>query len=365
MSNLGACNRCEEPPCVAPVLEFISVQASCDVCGYALPAHDDLGTGEECLRFATRTDVYTDERILIGDTSTPGYTLDQTNQSSQTDVRSKTQNEAGACVENYVSGAYSKLEELFNVQDGVGTVDDFVYSESATAGSDGVFTGTWTYTDNLDAGNNDSGASVGLAPASPLAPDNTWAYTSPGIYVNSFTSGGADYLDTLTFSAPVTTCEPVLPAWPAWEGDSEAALITGQGYATSALRAAGGTCGLTITLRSVKWRVKHQPSGTCYLKAWIRKTFTPATGSPTTSESTYEWTGTGNPCLADPALAVDHEDNRIYGSATEETAPETAGVVTWEILKFSCVSGYEPDISDPENPQPNGFPDPTWEAAPP
>jgi len=33
--------------------------------------------------------------------------------------------------------------------------------------------------------------------------------------------------------------------------------------------------------------------------------------------------------------------------------------------KFSYLPDYEPDISDPENPQPNGFPDPTWEPAAP
>lgn len=35
------------------------------------------------------------------------------------------------------------------------------------------------------------------------------------------------------------------------------------------------------------------------------------------------------------------------------------------IKKYACIPGYEPDISDEDNPQPNGFPDPSWEAAPP
>jgi hypothetical protein len=34
-------------------------------------------------------------------------------------------------------------------------------------------------------------------------------------------------------------------------------------------------------------------------------------------------------------------------------------------LKFSYLPGYEPDISDPLNPQPDGFPDPAWEPAAP
>ena len=33
--------------------------------------------------------------------------------------------------------------------------------------------------------------------------------------------------------------------------------------------------------------------------------------------------------------------------------------------KWSFLPGYEPDISDTENPQPNGFPDPAWEPAAP
>jgi hypothetical protein len=35
------------------------------------------------------------------------------------------------------------------------------------------------------------------------------------------------------------------------------------------------------------------------------------------------------------------------------------------ITRYSFVEGYEPDISDPENKQPNGFPDPNWEPSPP
>ena len=77
----------------------------------------------------------------------------------------------------------------------------------------------------------------------------------------------------------------------------------------------------------------------------------------------YEWTGTGSPCLADPDLPPDHEDNEIIGSDNSLDEPEENGTLTVEIVKWSFVPGYEPDISDPENAQPNGFPDPNWAPA--
>lgn len=123
------------------------------------------------------------------------------------------------------------------------------------------------------------------------------------------------------------------------------------------------------------YHVGHQATGTCYLKVWIRKTIN--TGGQITHDDsqTYEWNGTGNPCLPDPNKSVEDEANRIEGEPFEvemqynTTDGQGQSVVAYveavEILKYSCVPGYEPDISDEENPQPNGFPDPLWEAAAP
>jgi hypothetical protein len=120
----------------------------------------------------------------------------------------------------------------------------------------------------------------------------------------------------------------------------------------------------SFSIRKFKWRISHPPTGTCYLKVWLNRVFTPETGDPTITPLTpYEWSSSGNPCFSDTEKPPGHEDNKIVSSTTTEDVPGTDGTVSIEIAKWSCVPGYEPDISDPENPQANGFPDPSWEAA--
>lgn len=374
-----ACNCCEEPPCEAPVLEFISIEAECEVCGYALPVlvagvEEDLEADppvvgvdaippaeDLCLRFAKRTDSY--EYVSHQDED-GGGTRD--NEGSGSNVREMHRNEEWVCVERFFSGSLYAHEVLISG----GDPEDPFYSQTSTfntsAGMDEVWTGTFTYVVSPNSEDNDSYAITDFVAVS-YSPDSGWTYTGPGVYTRSNPTGfETSRTETVEFSEPIETCAPTLPEYPAWEGESEDELEAGQGYETSAIRLKSGPCLLIFTQRSVKWRLKHKPTGTCYLKVWVRKVFTPTTGDPTaTALPPYEWTGTGNPCLTDPALAADHLDNLIKGAATEETFPEEEGVTTFEILKYSCVEGYEPDITDEENPQPNGFPDPTWEAEPP
>ena len=109
----------------------------------------------------------------------------------------------------------------------------------------------------------------------------------------------------------------------------------------------------------LRWRVQpHAPSGTCYLKVWLQKRLV----DDVSPLGPYEWIGTGNPCLAEPLLAYNATGNLITPEWAYDAATEYHSV---EIVKWSCLPGYEPDITDPENPQPNGFPDPTWEPAAP
>lgn len=378
------CNCCGEPPCNAPTLQFISIEAECTVCGFALPIISEFVEGESeaippaedrCLRFATRTDTYSDDTSYDGPypdplTSTDTFTYE--NHRSQTDVSQKLLSEEGMCESRYLSGAYSFSESRKFGPTGGALTQDTLYAESAMAGNDGVFSGSWSYTDNINSGNNDSGATSGQIPLTIQTPDSSWDYSSPGIYSLSYVTdpglpaNEVTWSLVITFSDPVTTCEPKLPEWPAWEGESEDELEAGQGYEDSAANEKSGECDLTLRLRSIKWRLTHPPSGTCYLKAWLRKTFTPAVGDPVETDlPPYEWVGTGSPCFTNAAVPAGHADNIIHGTETEEAYPEEEGVTTIEVTKFSCVSGYEPDISDPENPQPNGFPDPLWEAEPP
>lgn len=122
------------------------------------------------------------------------------------------------------------------------------------------------------------------------------------------------------------------------------------------------------------WKLTLYPSITCYAKVWYRvwtTTFAepswdpPITDSTTSADYDFTWTGTENPCIAHPLLSVEDFTNRIYGPTHTESVPSARTLVTVELLKYSFVDGYEPDISDPYNPQPNGYPNPAWEASPP
>jgi hypothetical protein len=124
-----------------------------------------------------------------------------------------------------------------------------------------------------------------------------------------------------------------------------------------------------IQLRKMKWRIAVTPPITCYAKFWIRRIEQPLpSGTPNIVDlEPIEWFGSGNPCLNHYDESYDSENNRII--ITEQgypvTLPTENMLVSIQLLKWSFVPGYEPDVSDPMNLQPNGFPDPTWEPAAP
>ena len=126
--------------------------------------------------------------------------------------------------------------------------------------------------------------------------------------------------------------------------------------------------------RKGEWRIAHQPSMTCYLRVWVRiytNTFAAPTWDPpivdseTFTDEVYLWEGTGNPCLPDTTKGLSDPENQIYSTPNVVGIPGARTTICAVILKYSYLAGYEPDISDPDNLQPNGFPDPTWEATPP
>jgi hypothetical protein len=364
--NLGACNCCEEPPCAEPVLEFVSVVG--EVCGEINP--------EDGLTYSVivETDIY-------GKTTTRSYTVDpETGECSHTTV----------CGGGYTETSYSKSvgcwqsfgDPIYQSTQEHNVIMTVTYPEDCEAPPEVVYSGSgsndWICIENCEEARGAWGATYTYDPATGEPIESLYGDDPPFLYP----PGGfgvcdpeVAYISTVTrvpeIAAEATTDYSILaeisyPEWPAWEGESEDPLLPGQGYL--------GTSELSATVRrKIKYRLRHLPSGTCYLKVWIRKTFTPAATvpptdplpAPTITESTYEWVGTGNPCLTVPTDAIDAESQKISGTPIEVPVPSGLGTTAVEILKYSCVSGYEPDISDPENPQPNGFPDPEWEAAPP
>jgi hypothetical protein len=161
-----------------------------------------------------------------------------------------------------------------------------------------------------------------------------------------------------------------------------------------------------------KFRVRHGPSGTCYLKVWFRKVIqkykyedcetgfggdptweggtAPATidcretvlsfpcynrwstdGKPTFQDyGTYEWRGNGYPCYKNDDKLPFHCSNTIEGPEKELTAGENEEIRIK--YKFSFVEGYEPNWPDGDGSltggvgsydgsqgcKPNGFPIP-------
>jgi len=134
-----------------------------------------------------------------------------------------------------------------------------------------------------------------------------------------------------------------------------------------------------IMLRRMRWKLRHRPSATCYLKVWLHKRFRPKVGSDgkqgpdtLTPLPTYEWTGTGTPCFSFPDKPFNHDDNVISGAEAIEDPPEQNGYTAIEVTKWSLLRGYTPGNPQPDgsrpspDKRPNGFPDPEfWEANPP
>jgi len=115
-----------------------------------------------------------------------------------------------------------------------------------------------------------------------------------------------------------------------------------------------------------EWQMVHPPQVTCYLKVWIEQVFYPLpTADATVTDIIYEWDAPSPVCIADATKSASDDANEIYGPVNEVAVPDAYGNISVRIARWSVVSGYEPDISDPDNPQPNGYPDPTWEAAAP
>lgn len=112
---------------------------------------------------------------------------------------------------------------------------------------------------------------------------------------------------------------------------------------------------ITIAARRAAWRLKHYPTGYCYLKIWLRlKTQPLPSGTPEYEDiAPYEWIGTGNACFPDPTKPFFADENIIYSEPIEIPLPTTNATVTVEIVKYSYLPDYEPGEGES-----NGYPTP-------
>ena len=211
---------------------------------------------------------------------------------------------------------------------------------------------------------------------------------------------------TFTEENTVGNCTPpAFPAFPAFvdctpEGEEPPEppeLTTGQGYDDEVFKFVSPVNPASKTEQKIRFRVKHTPTGTCYLKVWFRKKIqqwkyedcdtgfagdpprtaswegvvdceaNPCTsrwstnGAPTfEAAGTYEWRGTGYPCFSDDSKPPDYCVNAIYSSEPVEVAA-TGNQTIFIEFKFSQLEGYEPNWGDENGYQgckPNGFPIP-------
>lgn len=151
-------------------------------------------------------------------------------------------------------------------------------------------------------------------------------------------------------------------------------LSNGQGLNNEAYRFTSPTNSRQTSQQEFKFRLKHQPTGTCYLKVWFKKVVQKyknsadacpvliKDGDPIKEDfdEPYEWEASGYPCFEDKEKAVSDCENTIYSEPKTVTAEENQSV-TIKIEKWSMLKDYEPDDPDDDECQgckPDGFPIP-------
>ena len=359
--SLGACDCCGSPPCPSPEIEFISVSADCDAtfCSY----YDSETEGY----FRIKT-IYNDDwkkrdtEITVNAT---GDGCDETETCSGTlTVVSTTSVSPGPGSEEGEDTSGSTV--ITDVTTALEDCSECIASSGSSSYSGSAGSRSSTLTDNGDCtGATWSSGGEALMDLY-VSSGSYWLYGLEATTTVTRTPAAGSSPGT-TYSSQIleSDCELEFPEWPAFLSDDPAELIEDQGRSNTSTRAWTHD-GLTKAETKIKYRLRHLPTGTCYLKVWISTIFTPLAGTPESPVITsYTWSGTGNPCLTvatDPANA---DSQKINGSTTEVLPPATDGSKVVTILKWSCVDGYEPDVSDPDNKQPNGYPNPEWEASPP
>jgi hypothetical protein len=409
-----ACDCCEQPPCAEPTLEFISTSATCDAepCGEADPTviADPEADPPVPARYCK---VITTEHGDGEGTTTKTYTLDEETGVCSVVCGGEFTHRIGevsfSSTTEYGDPPQRRETRTFNCRSDSGGIRT-VYNEdcsvtvtllpcsSESSTSDTFDPGSaWCRADGASGREYAEAAGMTLYDRDFCTrPEPEPGDTIEECYCVCPCDDGepvATTPDVVTYTecAEVPPCTLTFPPYPEWLATHTEAPVTdpptapptlldGQGFSSTAFREWNAD-GTQKTERKIKWRLVHPPTGTCYLKVWVRMTFTPVAPPdppvtdpptpptprtpPTITEEIYEWSGTGNPCFTIPLEPVTAVGNIIHGAATEIGVPESNGETAVEILKFSCVEGYEPNIDDPDNKQPNGFPDPAWEAAPP
>jgi len=308
-----ACNCCEQPPCPPPSIQSKGISAT----GSKTPPPTPCGYAYDGRYWAKRIDTASGTETCTGCFG-PGSDYTATRSVIVTTTRTLIE---GVCTESAP------------VYEGSSTYS-YTYSDGSSAGCETILAadGSW---------------SGSIWETSSSGETTSWPYNAPcaGFFIPTVTT----YSDEVTPEPGESTAEMIarvtdeLPPYPDdWSYGSGAASRNLSPDESS------------FSLSRFKWRLRHQPTGTCYLRVWLRKVEYPEGAEEPiyTDLPPYTWSGSGNPCLPSPENSPGHDDNAITGSEAEISDPAEDGSISIEIVKWSCLPGYVP----PDDGSANGYP---------
>lgn len=322
---MNGCNCCQSPPCPPPFLVCESKSAS----GTKLPTPTHCGFLHDGKRYLTRTITTSGSRneSITQDLGFGGFTATSTSDCSFSETDVTTISATAPCTSTTTRSGFSNFSGSLSYNPGYpGSPYTLPFTEScsATRANDGSWSGSRTFTDENGSFTEDRTTACCNHPTG----------TTTTTYSNENPPPVGE-----TTAEMISRIINLLPSTP-------------NGSSCSSFRNLSPTES-SYTVRRTSFKVKHLPTGTCYLKVWIQTRFTPESGSVViTPLATYEWNGSGNPCLPSPSTPADDDSQYIESSATEISEPGTDGTRLVEIQKWSCVPGYTP----PDDGSANGFP---------
>ena len=355
---MGCDTCCPEPPCPAPVLECDSISASKSkpaLCGeinfsdwktyskvtWTYPAGHTrqttyaLDSSGSCVgtEVYSGTDITTEVSTCHVDYPN-GYSCDYSLTVVTTDVYSSD----GSITRTFSGSGESSRRFPDYSSTGGGPGEDCSATATVSTGEDGGEVIVWAGTDTVHYPDPIGDATVDTNYSCCRCSESTTYTPANNIPVLTY----SDEAIPETTAALTSRTVAALPAYPE----------TWSGYCHSYRNLSTDETSYNIV--RTKWRVKHSPTGTCYLKVWLQTRFVPEDGGDPiiTPIPPYVWEQTGNPCFPDTSYGPGAAENLIRSDISEELEPSDDGTTYVEIVKYSCLASYTP----PDDGSANGLP---------
>jgi hypothetical protein len=351
--GVGVCNCCTQPPCDAPTLLCDSISASKSKCGFlefvqaTSPLHKYYRNWDRLLT-ETRTNSNSGPNCNCHYTFHRDARITEAKSYDSACVQ-HAPGQNGYQVDSYTI-SYSKpnpLSTCLECNESDTQTDTWVNGVFSRAPYSGDHTcSQWGFSSF-----NDCSASCGTFNNGTVTTSTTQTFNGDG----SCGSGSVQHQEVITLSNEYTTAQLI--------ANTIAAL---NDYSTSfggaENRSAAGNCSafrdlstdeVSYSIRRTKYKVRHNPTGSTYLKVWLRQRFRPegtfGSADVVTDLAAYIWNGTpssGGLAFGDSTHRYNDIENRIDSAVLGEVIePSSDGTLTVEINKWSCVEGYTPDDS--------------------